>query len=378
MENTTFTCDHCGQEHPISERHVIHRGHQLCSACLATETVRCTHCGQHMYLDDNEGDESTPLCYPCFTRLGYSVCSRCGRLLPNGDAYYASDDDDGDEPYCYDCHVRYRENAVIHDYYYRPEPIFFGEGPRYFGVELEIDEGGERNDRAAAILEAANRNGLTHLYAKHDGSLDDGVELVSMPASYDYHLKELPWKTVLEKAREFKYVSHACGTCGLHIHVSRLAFGETEEQQEPCIARILYFFEKHWEEMLRFSRRTPRQLERWAARYGYKEQPMEILEHAKKGGHGGRYSCVNLQNRDTIEFRMFRGTLKFNTFIATLQMTSRICDVALNLSDDELKCLSWSTFVSGITELETPELVRYLKERRLYVNDVVENREEEI
>ena len=67
---------------------------------------------------------------------------------------------------------------------------------------------------------------------------------------------------------------------------------------------MLYFFERHWEELLKFSRRTEAQLQQWAARYGYKDQPREILEHAKKGYGGGRYSCVNLQNRDTVEFRM--------------------------------------------------------------------------
>ena len=155
--------------------------------------------------------------------------------------------------------------------------------------------------------------------------------------------------------------------------MNRDAFGATEAAQDACIARILYFFEKHWEELLKFSRRTQRQLERWAARYGYKEQPKEILEHAKKGGHGGRYTCVNLTNADTIEFRMFRGTLKLNTLIATLQLVDRICDVALCLTDDELKALSWTTFVSGC---QAPELVQYLKERRLYVNDAVEAEEE--
>ena len=49
------------------------------------------------------------------------------------------------------------------------------------------------------------------------------------------------------------------GTCGLHVHVSRLAFGETEEQQDTAIARVLYFFEKHWEELLKFSRRVPQE-----------------------------------------------------------------------------------------------------------------------
>lgn len=95
---------------------------------------------------------------------------------------------------------------------------------------------------------------------------------------------------------------------------------------------------------------------------------MEILDHAKKGYHGGRYTCVNLTNRSTIEFRMFRGTLKFNTLIATLQLVDRICNVAIYLSDDELKALSWTSFASGC---QAPELVRYLKERRLYVNEPV-------
>lgn len=45
--------------------------------------------------------------------------------------------------------------------------------------------------------------------------------------------------------------------------MSRRAFGEGERQQDAAIARGLYFFEKHWEERLKFSRRIQRQLERW-------------------------------------------------------------------------------------------------------------------
>ena len=93
-----------------------------------------------------------------------------------------------------------------------------------------------------------------------------------------------------------------------------------------------------------------------------------MLEHVKKG-HGSRYTCVNLTNADTIEFRMFRGTLKLNTLIATLQLVDHICDAAIFMSDDELHDLSWSSFVSAIKE---PELVQYLKERNLYINEPVE------
>ena len=74
----------------------------------------------------------------------------------------------------------------------------------------------------------------------------------------------MPWVEVLRKARSMGYLSHAAGTCGLHVHISRLAFGCTYEQQEAAIARLLYFVEKFWAELLRFSRRTQSQMNRWA------------------------------------------------------------------------------------------------------------------
>ena len=42
------------------------------------------------------------------------------------------------------------------------------------------------------------------------------------------------------------------------------------------------------------------------------------------------------------------------------------------LSDEELKSMAWTTFVSGIQSSQFPHLVQYLKERRLYVNELVE------
>ena len=102
---------------------------------------------------------------------------------------------------------------------------------------------------------------------------------------------------------------------------------------------MLYFVEHHWLELLKFSRRTEYQMNRWAARYGYKNSPKEILEDAKKGCNG-RYACVNITNYHTIEFRMFRGTLKYNTLIATLELVDKICELATDLTDTELKSVS--------------------------------------
>ena len=84
---------------------------------------------------------------------------------------------------------------------------------------------------------------------------------------------------------------------------------------------------------------------------------------------------MNITNYDTIEIRMFRGTLKYNTFIAALEMVDLICENAVNLSDTQIQKQSWNDFVIMIPE-NCYELVRYLKERRLYVNEPVTNEEE--
>lgn len=363
-----FTCSVCGEERPISARTILNE-QELCERCLVEETILCSRCGERIYRDDNAGNDDTPLCQSCYDRY-YSSCIRCGVPVYNDDAFYAADDGDECEPLCYDCYHHTESGKPIHEYSYKPDPIFYGEGDRYFGVELEVDGAGELGSNARVLLTAANTQ-EEHAYCKHDGSLNDGIEFVTHPMTLRYHQDTMPWPGVLHAALDMGYTSHLARTCGLHVHVNRTAFGDTEQQQDIHIARILYFFEKHWEELLKFSRRTESQLRHWAARYGYKEQPMDILDHAKKGCGGERYSSVNLVNRETIEFRIFRGTLKLNTLIATLQLVDKICDVAISLSDDELKGLSWTSFAASLSAEQSPELVQYLKERRLYVNEPV-------
>lgn len=368
MVDERKVCSCCGGEHPLEELTEFD-GSLLCSSCLGIETTVCSHCGRRIWDEDNSGSESIPLCQTCYDDY-YTSCTHCDSIIRRDDAYY--EDDESEDPYCQDCYNTYCNNKSIKDYYFKPTPIFFGRGERFFGVELEVDEGGECDDCANTVMRVANRDN-THIYCKHDGSLEDGFEIVSHPMTLEYHINEMPWESVLNKVRNLGYTSHQAGSCGLHIHVNRTSLGATYDEQEANIARILYFFEKHWEELLKFSRRTNRQLERWAARYGYKDHPRELLDHAKKGANNGRYFCINLQNSNTIEFRMFRGTLKYNTLIATLQLVNRVCDVAVSLSDDEIKAMSWTTFVSDCNE---PELIQYLKERRIYINEPVEYEED--
>lgn len=358
-----YECSCCGKEISQQECRELD-GQILCQACWEKNTVICDVCGRYTHRQETLRDGIIDICRQCYER-DYTTCARCGSLVNLNDVHCHDA-----EILCHACWSASHNGSGVNDYCYKPAPIFYGGPGRYLGVELEVDDGGERDDNADYIADVANRWDKFRLYCKHDGSLEDGFELVSHPMTLQYHMETMPWRKVLEKAQSLGYLSHRTDTCGLHIHVDRRSFGETVQEQDACIARVLYFFEKNWEELLQFSRRSRIQLERWAARYGYKEQPREILDHAKKGYTGRRYTCVNLQNEDTIEFRIFRGTLKYNTFIATLQLVDRVCEVALHLSDEEMRQMTWSVFSAGCT---APELVQYLKERRLYVNEPVES-----
>lgn len=189
--------------------------------------------------------------------------------------------------------------------------------------------------------------------------------------SLEYH-KSFCWEDIMHKAVYLGYRSHQTSTCGLHIHVNRDSLSDNRDEQEEVISRILYFVEHHWNEMLKFSRRSEYSINRWAARYGYENSPKAIMEKAKKGNYG-RYAAVNLCNYHTVEFRLFRGTLKYNTLIAAIELVNRICDAAIYNTDENIAKLSWSEFVAGITE---PELIQYLKERQLYINEEIENTED--
>lgn len=364
MEENKIYCSHCGVLIENEDFDTVN-GEPICQDCADRYTVICDRCGATIWLEDSYGDEYTTLCRNCYENH-YTRCSCCDALLHEDDAYHLDGYD-----YCSECyHDEVDKSRSIHDYGYKPEPIFYGESDRYFGVELEIDGAGKDSDNADSLLEIANDSN-ERIYIKSDGSLDDGMEIVTHPMTLDYH-RSFCWNEIMEKAISMGYRSHQTSTCGLHIHINRDSLGDDREEQEEVISRILYFIEHHWNEMLKFSRRSEYSMNRWAARYGFEKTGREILDKAKKGNNG-RYAAVNLMNYATIEFRLFRGTLKHNTLIAAIELVNEICDLAIHLTDEDIAKLSWSEFVRAI---EAPELITYLKERQLYINEDIATEED--
>lgn len=364
-----YVCEFCGAQirgadvHKFDER-------IMCEDCLNEHTTICDCCLDRIWCDDAEGNSTYTLCHYCYEN-NYTTCSECGELIHNDDAHYS---DYPDETLCRECYNKLYE--TIHNYYFKPSPLFYGgEGSLFMGVELEIDKGGESNTNAQEIIDVANVTD-EHIYCKHDGSLDDGFEIVSHPMTLEYHMNTMKWRDILTRAVELGYTSHNAGSCGLHIHCNRSFFGEDYEKQELAIGRIVYLTERFWNELVRFSRRTLGSLNRWAAKYATISETVTETYEKAKNKDVGRYVAVNLSNFATIEFRMFRGTLRYETFIATLQLVDEICRLAAYSLNCDIESLSWSEFVRRINRDEKPELISYLKSRQLYINEITTETEE--
>lgn len=364
----TFICSHCGEEYELSDMELF-SDEKICIDCFSEETLLCSHCESIIWASDNVGDDNTVLCDFCYDRY-YTICECCNRVLSFEEAFCNEEE----EVFCYDCYEE-QSYTYINDYNYKPAPIFYGEGNRFYGVELEIEYGGKDNKHAERLISVANIKNES-IYIKTDSSLTNGLEIVTHPMSLLYHQQNMPWSAITKQALKLGYLSHKSDTCGLHIHVNRNTFSTNLEEQEACIGRVLFFIERFWKELLRFSRRTEKQLIQWADRYGYKHCPKQILSDAKESNNK-RYKCVNLTNYNTIEFRLFRGTLNKTTIIATLQLVHEICNIAITYSDLDLLSLSWFEFVEQLSPTSYPELIYYLKKQHLYLNDQIETGEEE-
>ena len=150
-ETNRPVCSCCGATIETDDYYTF-EGSILCDDCYHSETVVCEHCGDRIWADDNAGTDSMPLCNSCYDDY-YTTCECYGRIIHRD---YANYDDDDDYAYCDRCYEE-RQNSSIHEYNYKPDPIFYGDSKRYFGVELEIDEGGKSSDNADTILGIGNR-----------------------------------------------------------------------------------------------------------------------------------------------------------------------------------------------------------------------------
>jgi hypothetical protein len=335
---------------------VDNRTRYVCGDC-SDKYYTCDHC-YNLFSDHRIAINTIQrtLCVYCYEDY-YFACEGCGEVYNFDDGEYI----DG----CYYCRSCAEDNrGCILSYGTKPTPVFFGGAKAGYGVELEIDDGNSRQN-AAMDIQAA---GLDHVYLKEDGSLSyKGMEIVTHPATLDYHVNDFPWTDICDAALDYGYRSHDTDTCGLHIHASRSLFGDSEVEQDLTIAKIMLLVDRWYDDyIVRFARRNLAKMRRWADKPNVDIQPGDNDTTAvskSKNSAGDRYKAVNLCNYSTVEFRFFKGTLKRDTIIASIQWVDTIINYCKATDLKNLWASSWDE-IFGNTE--HAELTNYLKQRNLY------------
>lgn len=355
-------CYGCDEMFPSSDMNTDGHSNRYCSECWGEmDMIVCDWCGDWNPQAETYSDRhGTTLCESCYNDS--HECDECGRYMSPDDA---ESDDDG-VYFCSNC----RQDAIgIFNYSYRPmfnltkcddEP----EPNGFYGLELEVDSGRYENRKKAS--KALKQLGRDDFYLKHDGSLNCGFEIVTQPMSLKYHLEQFPWHEVSDACISARMRSHNTHTCGLHVHVSRTMFGKTQTTQDLNIAKLMLLFDKWWDEkIVPFTRRDTDEINQWA-----KKPDAEITEiddetiaseKVARCRRRGRYQAINLQNNETVELRVFRGTLNVNTIKATLQWTDMLIKYCKNTQLKQLWSADWDAIFADCPK----ELATYLEQRKL-------------
>ena len=305
-DSYTVACDACSVLVRDTSTNPTATGDNVCDTCFQ-DYEECYECDE-AFPERNLQRVGTghDVCDDCVNNT-YFWCNVCD-VLTHSD-YYGSDDR------CEDCETD--EDRSIHDYGYRPTPEFRSDGTDvaptrqrvYFGVELEVEA------QASSLLSDVAEEitaGEFH-YAKEDASLHRGFELVSHPATLAYHIRSGKWRNALRVMRQNDFRSHNSGRCGLHIHLNRGQGALGMRLGEATECKIAYFIHRQYSMFTKLARR------------GSGDYTAFVQKELKRGENTNRRrsEAVNFTH-ETVELRLFRGTLKLETFYATLEMADAI------------------------------------------------------
>lgn len=233
------------------------------------------------------------------------------------------------------------------------------------GAEIEV--GGNNNissdndknstvKKCIQIMNGSDNDEENLIYSTHDSTVQ--IEFDTMPCSLEFHKNKMNYREMFEYLDKEGYKGHDCETAGLHIHANRSYLGKSRISQELVISKILYILEKFNDEICVIARRD----NDYSEFAGEKQNEDSIVELYGKYKNKGKRAALNLQHKDTIEFRMFKSTLKYETFILTLEFVKDIIDYAKSVDIEEIELAKWSDLMNYFSsELRKYYEFRYQK-----------------
>lgn len=342
-------CYFCGDFYHYHDSHFMEEVEShVCDECMNLGKAEYCNCCEKVFPSGDmiQSRHGYYYCHTCYGDI-YCSCDRCGEEVNRDEIEY---DEIRDLWICPDCYEELEEEVIL-PYDYKQELIFYGkpkQGKPYFGFELEVDNGGRREIIAKNVLEMWNEEKHSHIVVKRDGSVPYGFEIVSQPMTLDYiYSRKETINEMMEYLKTTGYTSEDNSTCGLHVHISRKHLGNSWSEQRITIGKMIYLLEKFRDEVICFSRRNGVSS---YAKFQVERERMNLNPSIDDLYHiydyNTRYSVVNLQNDETVEIRVFKGTLNPEKFFASIQFCQLLVDVAMTLEEKELKQISWKEFLS--------------------------------
>ena len=368
------------------------------------EVSVCGHCGKIVVGYTRQVDGYGDVCNICI-RSGEFIYSDCmDTHLLRGDAYRVylgerSIDGDEDDVCTYD-YGRYEfhemwdedDNIVFADdecYEYNTEDEYSDTIGDYhssrgvlehipakddnpsIGFELEFERDNTRRylcDYAYEILDEVkyyeDEDGYSYRYAhlEHDGSLDDGFEMVTSWTGLSVH-EEMMRKLLVDSEATDGLISHDTSTCGLHVHISKANMSMVHQTKMAIFINA----PENQVPLDKFARRKSNSYAKRGVQYS-REQIQRELRTMREGGNydysivashplaivkaryyretgpaketfsafikrnpsvlasvqDERYRAINFLPKNTVELRLFRGTRKFETLMATLEFANAL------------------------------------------------------
>lgn len=330
-----FVCANCGDIHHMDDCTIVYGGDAVCEDCLDEDYLYSELMNEYIHHDDAfyYADDRTfydnPVHERCRDNFGWQSDVSGKWYSDNIESFVTADDyryAEGEEDDLYWCEYEeeyyYSESnmpeGLIRGYHNRPTLKFFGEGPKYFGLELECDGScAERTDKDVLYIFKGH---MDRFYFNRDGSLTRGFEAITHPMSPSEMLK-IDWEQITERM-ESRYYDNDRDTAGIHIHISRKFF-----HGDKNVGRLVRMFSENYSDMVKFAHRPKNKAVEWARRVQGTARQYAIDWYGSAYS-AGRYTAVNLQNDETVEIRLFHSLASRQHIMACIQLTDVLTDMA--------------------------------------------------
>jgi DNA-directed RNA polymerase subunit RPC12/RpoP len=319
--------------------------------------IEVSSSARRVYANTPRGDSVPVLVTTAFMTANTYECAICGRSVVRSSSENVKmvTLKDGTTQYlCKQCsqrsNLRGRHTSVA-----RTNPRYIRaegepETEPCYGIELEVElnrhglvlTADSNAYRIAAISAVSQLAGELGISAESDGSLTDGIEFVFQPRSVKAWVEALPkLKQFCDILTNYRFVGHDSSNAGLHIHSSYykhvLGLIDWNRPNAPITAEerpaiylgivqtylVVLATLRDW---LWVSRRVLDNMQRWSSIPNIADK---IVQDAAVMGFDTRASVCVGSAETTVEYRMFRSTLKAETIVATIGLVKALEEAVL-------------------------------------------------